>query len=155
MLLLRRVTRNDSLASFRVRYDRDNSLMTGRSDDIALGKKSSKKRPVVRFADVDLDEGDDMQDVEEEHLAEGEEEEQGGDDDEFIDLLDALDSKGELAAKGDNNAFIPSDSDDVSPEALDQLQNFISTLNPGVKKRKAPDGPDASSSTVVEQSRKQ
>jgi U3 small nucleolar RNA-associated protein 14 len=140
---------------------------------------------------------------EEEDDDDGEEEE--GEDDEFIDVLDVLDGRGEIDDEsnvvgrprptieergrrpfetgdggdheddregGDNTdsddsmehpsaddddelAFTPSDIEDAPPEALDELQNFISALSPLSKKRKALDSADTSSSALVERSRKQ
>lgn len=160
----------------------------------------NKKKPVVRFVDVNLNEDEEMEDVVEgrhsDNSGASEEDEEEGDDDEFINLLDVLDGKGEIEPGSDadnpggriremgddaeedeeeegdsddddshirdhsNNdddslAFTPSDTEDPTPEALDKLQNFISTLNPTAKKRKALDGPDTSSSTLVERTRKQ
>jgi U3 small nucleolar RNA-associated protein 14 len=163
---------------------------------------------VVRFADVDLDEDEDMKGVEAQTSdSSGEDDE--GEDDEFIDILDVLDGKGEIDTgsdaegqpklalqhhqerrmleaaadvdfgEGDNGheteeatdeeeeeenshdsddeklLFTHSDTEDAVPEALDDLQNFISTLNPTEKKRKALEGPDASLSAAAERSRKQ
>jgi U3 small nucleolar RNA-associated protein 14 len=168
-----------------------------------------KKKPKVRFANVDLDEDEDMEDVEKQRSDNSGEEEEG-EDDEFIDILDVLDGKGEIDTgsdaegrpkpalqyhegkpileaaadadfgegdvgddtddatddgddSGENSqdnddeefSFTHSDTEDAVPEALDDLQNFISTLNPIGKKRKALEGPDASSSAATERSRKQ
>lgn len=175
------------------------------------------KKPVVRFADVNLNEDEDMADGEERNSddsGEGEEEdEEDGEDGEFIDVLDVLDGRGEVDTESsaehrpkfasenggrniheagdeaeepdedfgekseddseeesdddsdsmdnssenddDKFAFTPSDIEDAVPEALDELQNFISALDPAAKKRKALDRPDASSGSVVERSRKQ
>jgi U3 small nucleolar RNA-associated protein 14 len=177
------------------------------------------KKPMVKFANVNLNEDEDMADVDERHSdnsKEGEDDdEEEGEDDEFIDVLDILDGRGEIDTESsaedppkptlenrgrkmlkprdgaeevdedvgesgvddpeeddddddddasmeyssdhndDKLAFTPSDTEDAAPEALDELQNFISALNPTAKKRKALDGPDASSSSLVQRSRKQ
>lgn len=55
----------------------------------------------------------------------------------------------------DKLAFTFSDTEDAAPEALDELQSFISSLSPLSKKRKASDGADSSSNALVERSRKQ
>ena len=122
---------------------------------------------------------------------EDDEMEEEGNDDEFIDVLDVLDGKGEVDNGGDLGTVVkgrtndsgttewdneggsggedhdeeegededdneeegdsdaddqlavsPSESEDAPPEALDHLQNFISTLDPSSKKRKAPAGDD-------------
>ncbi|RDB24478.1 Uncharacterized protein C57A7.06 [Hypsizygus marmoreus] len=141
----------------------------------AKGKKKvpTKKRPVVRFSEIDLNEDQEMADEKSDETDEEDEEEEG-DDDEFIDLLDVLDGRGELdtgsnaeddhkpkrtderetgdeeasdeededdddSDRDDKLAFSPSDTEDIAPEALDELQNFISTLDPTAKKRKAPE----------------
>jgi len=104
-----------------------------------------------------------------------EDEEEIGDDDEFIDLVDALDGKGDTDAEVDDTkkdpvqdtglhdeddevssegefenandarddemALAPSDDEEV-PEALAQLHNFVSNLEPTIKKRKVVDEGD-------------
>ncbi|KAF8167250.1 Utp14 protein-domain-containing protein [Crassisporium funariophilum] len=78
-------------------------------EDRFAGFFSQKKKPksvkklksAVRFAEVDLDEDEDLSMDEGRKAAEEdddseEEEEEEGDDDEFIDLLDVLDGKGEI-----------------------------------------------------------
>jgi U3 small nucleolar RNA-associated protein 14 len=161
----------------------------------------------VRFADVDLNEDEDMEPPEAESADDSDGEEEEGEDDEFIDLLDVLDGKGEVdngsdtetlpkpstktikrptsrVSDEDNNQLgdrgeedeeivedeseedeseeesdddkfrlSPSDSEDVAPEALDELQNFISKLDPSAKKRKAP--ADSEGTQALDQSRKQ
>jgi len=140
----------------------------------------------VRFAEVNLneDEDEDLQPNVDDDSDEDEEEE--GDDDEFIDLLDVLDGKGDIdmgsddgkagasrtdsveqegselqqdeesdeedsgvesdedpaAAEDEEIAFVPSE-DDEAPEALDQLQQFVSGLDVTSKKRKAPEDSSA------------
>jgi U3 small nucleolar RNA-associated protein 14 len=140
---------------------------------------------------VDLDEDEDMDQGSKSDDAndnDEEEEEEEGDDDEFIDLLDVLDGKGEIDigsdtedtpkppsqppreteedfsadedhrnrnsdgeddSEGSSGSDLASedekmevefsgDEDDVSPEALEELQNFVSKLDPtSSKKRKA------------------
>ena len=132
--------------------------------------------------DEDMDQGSKSDDV-------NDEEEEEGDDDEFIDLLDVFDGKGEIDigsdtedtpkppsqpprkaeedfsadedhrnrnsdgeddSEGDSESDVASedekmevkffgDEDDVSPEALEELQNFVSKLDPtSSKKRKVP-----------------
>lgn len=146
----------------------------------------------MRFADVNLNEDEDIDDKPEAEDSEANDEEEVGDNDEFIDLLDVLDGKGDIdmgsdeenvpirvkerlappklqdsededvhgsdrevnqseevesdESEGDNEgdeeekmAFAPSDDDDPSHGALDELQNFISTLDPTAKKRKDPE----------------
>ena len=142
---------------------------------------------------MDLDEDKDMDQGSKSDDVNGEEEEEG-DDDEFIDLLDVLDGKGEVDIGSDNEdaprppsqrpreaedfsanedhesrnsdgeddsevgsgshvasedekmeVEFSGDEDDVSPEALDELQNFVSKLDPtSSKKRKAPGDGDSS-----------
>ncbi|KAF8971906.1 Utp14 protein-domain-containing protein [Flammula alnicola] len=167
----------------------------------AKSAKKQKSKPAVRFADVNLDEDEDMESNDdqkaqnEDSEEDEEEEEEEGDDDEFINLLDVLDGKGEIDMGSDNEnapkqkpasstshtnaendedeeleddegdseeesedepdaqdeesedepdaqdekmVFEPSDDEDV-PEALDQLQNFVSNLDVTAKKRKAPE----------------
>ncbi|KAF8633539.1 hypothetical protein AX15_001343 [Amanita polypyramis BW_CC] len=127
------------------------------------GKKreevNKKKKQKVRFADVDLNErgeGGDQKDEEDEE----EDEEIEGDEDEFYNLLDVLDGKVKLDRSDEENGapkpssakageeeksdFAPSD-DEAAPEALDELENFISTLETSDKKRK--DHPDAEGSS--------
>ncbi|KAF9478917.1 Utp14-domain-containing protein [Pholiota conissans] len=169
--------------------------------------KPAKKPPpksAVRFADVNLDEDEDMESSEEkaqdnDSSEEEEEEEEEGDDDEFIDLLDVLDGKGDIdmgsddetAAKSKSSAtsssrldaehetykeleedkegeedeeetseeeedddepqdqemvFEPSDDEDA-PEALDRLNDFVSSLDVTAKKRKAPEEDGAATNT--------
>ncbi|KAF9014157.1 Utp14 protein-domain-containing protein [Cyathus striatus] len=160
-------------------------------------KNVTKKKPTVRFADVDLNED------EEDELSEKEEEEEG-DDDEFIDLLDVLDGKGEVDMGSDDEAtkkfkdsklppkvlkptsddededvgmededdseeedddeklegedvemaFAPSDDEDMSPAALDKLQDFVASLNSSSKKRKTREEGDATEETKQERARK-
>ncbi|KAG6898857.1 hypothetical protein C0993_003500 [Termitomyces sp. T159_Od127] len=173
-------------------------------------KKSRVRKPSVRFAEVDLNEDED-EDAEEmktpiQDEDDEEEEEEEGDSDEFIDVLDVLDGRGEVdwgsdneaiirpfakesrpsdqvgeenekegdqqrareeeseseemeedelkedASEEETSAFAPSDTEDVEPDALDSLQNFISTLDTTVKKRKVSDD-DASAG--AERTRKQ
>lgn len=156
---------------------------------------SSKRKASVRFADVDLDEDEDM---DQGSKSDDEDEEEEGDDDEFIDLLDVLDGKGEVDMGSDteDTPKLPSqppreadedfsadeehgsrksdreddseggsgsdvasedekmevefsgDEDEDSPEALEELQNFVSKLDPtSSKKRKAPGDGDSSVGT--------
>jgi U3 small nucleolar RNA-associated protein 14 len=142
----------------------------------------------VRFAEVDLNENEeDLQPNGRSCSDEESDEEEEGDDDEFINLLDVLDGKGDIDMGSDNDttpkkkaavshtdsaeqdgpeleqdeesgeddsevesdkglaaaedeemAFAPSE-DDEAPEALDQLQQFVSGLDVISKKRKAPE----------------
>ncbi|PBK84660.1 Utp14-domain-containing protein [Armillaria gallica] len=137
------------------------------------GKAKTKTKPAVRFADVDLNEDEDM--GEEQKDGSGVDDDEEGEDDEFIDVLDILDGRGEPDNGTDNEAqpssskkptpptparasedtegrdtdeeeeeeesdeedpFTPSDEDEAVPEALENLQNFISTLDTSSKKRK-------------------
>ncbi|KAK0220989.1 Utp14-domain-containing protein [Armillaria nabsnona] len=137
------------------------------------GKAKTKTKPAVRFADVDLNEDEDV--GEEEKDGSDVDEDEEGEDDEFIDVLDILDGRGEPDNSTDNEAqpssskkprlpnpaharenaeerdtdeeeeeeesdeedpFTPSDEDEAAPEALENLQNFISTLDTSSKKRK-------------------
>ncbi|KAF9564953.1 Utp14-domain-containing protein [Agrocybe pediades] len=150
----------------------------------SLQKKKGKS--AVRFAEVDLNEDEDMDSDEggkqnaSGSESEEEEEEEEGDDDEFIDLLDVLDGKGEIDMGSDDESkrderptastsksaesgededmeedehgseeeedededeemeIAPSDDEDA-PEALDQLNDFVSGLDVSAKKRKAPE----------------
>lgn len=90
--------------------------------------------------------GDEDDIVNDEEIQEGEEEDEDEDEDE----------EGEDGEDEDEDdeqlAFSPSDSEDAAPEALDELQNFISTLDPSTKKRKAPTDNEAPASST--QSRK-
>lgn len=146
----------------------------------------------MRFAAVNLDEDEDMEsnnDKSEGDDTSEEEEEEEGEDDEFIDLLDVLDGKGDIdmgsddeitskpasgsssrdaetekykelehsdedsednedseeeedddddESEDDQMSVEPSD-DEEAPEALDQLNDFVSKLDATVKKRKAPE----------------
>ncbi|KAG6919847.1 hypothetical protein DXG01_015552 [Tephrocybe rancida] len=172
-------------------------------------KVRTKKKPIVKFAEVDLNEDEEMEQDEAGESLDGEEddveeEEEEGDPHEFLDVLDVLDGRGEVDGASDkeataklversgvarswpsafdkdeddadanvdedamqeddstgddseaeeNSNFSQSDAEDAEPEALDELQNFISTLDPTAKKRKVADG-DASIS-AAERSRKQ
>ncbi|KAG5651215.1 hypothetical protein H0H81_009463 [Sphagnurus paluster] len=157
----------------------------------AKGNKNAvkkSKRPAVRFADVDLNEDEDEDMEEPAGKSDDSEAEEEGEDDEFIDVLDVLDGRGEVdngsdrgdqlnkPAKGamlearhdntleddsdmedeedekedasdDENSSMAASDEEAIPEALDGLQNFISTLDPTPKKRKASetenDGPRA------------
>ncbi len=123
---------------------------------------------------MDLNEDEDM--GEEQKDGSGVDEDEEGEDDEFIDVLDILDGRGEPDNGTDNEAqpssskkptpptpacagentegrdtdeeeeeeesdeedpFTPSDEDEAVPEALENLQNFISTLDTSSKKRKS------------------
>ncbi|KAG7442817.1 Utp14-domain-containing protein [Guyanagaster necrorhizus] len=141
------------------------------------GEVKTKAKPSVRFTDVDLNE-----DVDEDMGGDGKEkdgsdveEDEEGEDDEFIDVLDMLDGRGETDNGTDTEAqlsssktampstpsrahenvegggndeeekedeedeedpFTPSDEDEAAPEALENLQNFVSTLDTSLKKRK-------------------
>lgn len=131
----------------------------------------------MKFADVDLNEDEDMN-TDKSSGDEEEEEEEEGEDDEFINVLDVLDGKGELDNGSDSNDALKnsttkikrppqqandngddegmeldesgeeyeggddkvfSDLEDGEPGDLDELQNFISMLDPSAKKRKDPD----------------
>ncbi|PPQ66047.1 hypothetical protein CVT24_000229 [Panaeolus cyanescens] len=187
----------DSDAAFE---ESDEERFAGFFSSKKKGKTSSKKsKPAVRFAEVDLNE-DEEEDEDEgvQHKSavadddSEEEEEEEGEDDEFIDLLDVLDGKGDIDMGSDEEKdttqknlkppthneddedeemesaveekvdqgsddeeesedededneddeilLTPSD-DEVMPDALDQLQDFISGLDVTSKKRKATDDP--------------
>ncbi|KAK0194416.1 hypothetical protein F5146DRAFT_1221863 [Armillaria mellea] len=137
------------------------------------GKAKTKTRPAVRFADVDLNEDEVM--AEEAKDGSDVDEDEEGEDEEFIDVLNILDGRGEPDNGTDNEAqpssskksqpstparalenvegrdtdeeeeeeesddedpFTPSDEDEAAPDALENLQNFISTLDTSSKKRK-------------------
>ncbi|KIK56858.1 hypothetical protein GYMLUDRAFT_99016 [Collybiopsis luxurians FD-317 M1] len=151
-------------------------------------KKKAKKRASVRFADVDLDEDDEPEreaQNSEQDESEEEDQEESGEDDEFIDVLDILDGRGEplnsddetkdtrkesiSADRGSDDGMKDvdvqqeaeeeeEDEDEEADEeddkisvslseaeneaagALDDLQSFISSLDPSsssAKKRKA------------------
>ncbi|TFK39375.1 Utp14 protein-domain-containing protein [Crucibulum laeve] len=166
-------------------------------------KKAPTKKPTVHFADVDLNEGEDVKDSDQASDADNNDDDaddESGEDNEFIDLLDVLDGKGEvdMGSDGENTSkslasrsapveadsdeeenfsgissedeadeegseeekedeamvFAPSDSEDASPEALEELQSFISTLDPTSKKRKAPGDGDATHELTAGRSRK-
>ncbi|KAJ3833190.1 Utp14-domain-containing protein [Lentinula raphanica] len=155
-------------------------------------KKASKRS--VKFADVDLNEDDEDDGRIQEHEqgnSESEEEEESGEDDEFIDVLDILDGKGEPLNDEDNDPPPPpptqprngpssdeemddgenedrgsdeeeeeeeeeededdkisislSEAEDEAAGALDDLQTFVSSLNPSSsisQKRKPDEEPD-------------
>jgi U3 small nucleolar RNA-associated protein 14 len=155
----------------------------------------------VHFVDVDLnEEGDEMHGEAsvQRRMSEKEdetEEEEEGDPEEFIDVLDVLDGKGEVNngsdvesgqrkdphlsrdteehdedveitsdEEGDEEegsepeedqeiVLSASDAEDVAPEALEVLGNFISNLDPG-KKRKAPADEDANAQADAQRVRK-
>ncbi|KAG6901574.1 hypothetical protein C0995_010342 [Termitomyces sp. Mi166 len=167
-----------------------------------LQNKLRVKKPSVRFAEVDLNENEDGEEDEQVNSPaqheEDDEEEEEEDSDEFIDVLDVLDGRGEVDWGSDNEtvtksserngaarsrpndtdededqpsgreeeetddemeegdseedvseeeeqrAFSPSDNEDIEPDALDDLQNFISTLDTTGKKRKVSDADDTS-----------
>ncbi|KAJ7590843.1 Utp14-domain-containing protein [Mycena floridula] len=115
-------------------------------------KKTTKKKSAVRFADVDLNEDVDV-DMEDEENSQDEED---GDDDEFIDVLDILDGRGEPDNPSDDQEDQQEDDDEEEEDeeedspaeelsddetaagALDELETFISTLDPSSQKRKLP-----------------
>jgi U3 small nucleolar RNA-associated protein 14 len=132
-----------------------------------------KTKGSVRFADVDLNEDEDLapQDSEQDEAGDEEDEEESGEDDEFINVLDILDGRGEpLSDDEDAPPTLPqqrpvspveesdeemdkeeededdrisislSDAENEAVGALDDLQTFISSLDPtssSTKKRKA------------------
>ncbi|KXN84966.1 hypothetical protein AN958_11811 [Leucoagaricus sp. SymC.cos] len=100
-------------------------------------KQTKKRKPAVRFADVDLNEDEVMASPDEE---DDDEEEEEGDPDEFIDLLDVLDGK--------------VSDDNEEPEASEELQKFIWGLDTSAKKRKADEAASADDSTKDSRSRK-
>ncbi|KAJ3885140.1 Utp14-domain-containing protein [Lentinula edodes] len=157
-----------------------------------LLKKKASKQVSVTFADVDLNEDEDEDDAEPQESerdngdADNEDGEESGEDDEFINVLDILDGRGEplndedndalpasfrgnlvLAKEGDEGMEDSADEEDEEDEkevddegegdedrisislseaedeadgALDDLQTFISSLDPtssGSRKRKA------------------
>ncbi|KAK0205350.1 Utp14-domain-containing protein [Desarmillaria ectypa] len=133
------------------------------------GKAKIKMKPAVQFADVDLDEDEDADEGKD-----GSDVDEEGEDDEFIDVLDILDGRGEPdngtdeaqpssskkatpptpsrvrenveggdkdeeeeeEESGEEDLFSSPDEDEAAPEALENLQNFISTLDTSSKKRK-------------------
>jgi len=143
---------------------------------------------VVRFAEVDLNEDEDV----ERNRSEESEDEESGEDEEFIDVLDIMDGRANVedTEAGSENTcqkstsqrrhtpetdedqaddqddiseavqphiedILPSDDEETAPEALDELQNFISALDTTApKKRKAPDPDAAPSHRDSERSRK-
>ncbi|KIP03917.1 hypothetical protein PHLGIDRAFT_25886 [Phlebiopsis gigantea 11061_1 CR5-6] len=169
----------------------------------------------VRFAEVDLNEDSDMvdADAESEHADseddDSEEEEEEGDPDEFIDVLDILDGRGQpeseddsaqvaregspegsrngsdeyggndlgevdeeidAVGEGENDSddeeeddslshgehpykFAPDDEEDADPSALDHLENFITSLDTG-SKRKASEDADAAESAADKRKRR-
>ncbi|KAG5724388.1 hypothetical protein E4T56_gene16087 [Termitomyces sp. T112] len=177
---------------------------------IKKSKKPRAKKPSVRFVEVDMNEEEGGEEEEQvKGLAwdrgddEEEDEEEEGDSDEFIDILDVLDGRGEVDWNSDNEAttkhsernrgtrsqprdtdedeereeegeidkemresdseedasdeeekfaFTPSDTEDVEPDALVDLQNYISTLDTTAKKRKVSED---DTSVGVERTRKQ
>ncbi|KAF8079316.1 Utp14-domain-containing protein [Lyophyllum atratum] len=169
----------------------------------AKGKKKAprKKKSAVRFADVDLNEDEDMEGGEGDADSSDPEADLEGDD-EFYDVLDVLDgragveheddaadvrkpsekgskvngqfatgdgeerdeemeeddededSEGQDSEDEEKFAFSASDAEDSEPEALDELQNFISSLDPTAKKRKASDR-DAPTANSTDRLRKQ
>ncbi|KAK0194413.1 Utp14-domain-containing protein [Armillaria mellea] len=162
----------DSDAAFE---ESDEDRFAGFFSSKKKGKAKTKMRPVVRFADVDLNEDEVMAEEAKDGSDEDEDEDEGGEDDEFIDVLDILDGRGEPDNGTDNEAqpssskkslpltparalenvegrdtdeeeeeeepddedpFTPSDEDEAAPDALENLQNFISTLETSSKKRK-------------------
>ncbi|PPQ94586.1 hypothetical protein CVT25_011899 [Psilocybe cyanescens] len=159
--------------------------------------KKERTKSAVRFAEVDLDEDEDIESgVDKAELdQDSDDEEEEGDDDEFIDLLDVLDGKGEVDMGSDDEKAAPrkpspkidqesdededleqsgedseedsedevsedekmdiepSDEEDV-PEALDQLNDFVSQLDVTAKKRKAPEDDSAAAGTSEARARK-
>ncbi|KII93102.1 hypothetical protein PLICRDRAFT_87528 [Plicaturopsis crispa FD-325 SS-3] len=145
--------------------------------------KPKKSKAAVHFVDIDLNEDDDEEASDEDMEEDGdsEEEEEEGDSDEFIDILDVLDGKGEVDngsdAEADDRKKRPkskaermevdedededeedseessidededddhlsaSDADEVAPAALQELEAYISGLDPA-KKRKVEDTAD-------------
>lgn len=129
---------------------------------IELQTKLAKKKPLVRFADVDLNEEDSEMDApqnEENSQEEDEDEEEEGNPDEFVDVLDILDGKAEADNSSDDmdqtsgqrkdsgseeeseQEILTSDNEE-NPGALDHLDAFISNLETAAK-RKAPDEEDS------------
>jgi U3 small nucleolar RNA-associated protein 14 len=90
-----------------------------------------------------MDDRDDDEDDSEEE----EEEEEEGDDNEFVDVLDVLDGKGGINTTSDsertsiraaeNPSLETDDEDEEMPDALDDLNNFVSNLDVTSAKRKA------------------
>lgn len=128
----------------------------------------------MHFAEVDLDEDIDVgetssrADIEGESEESEDEEEEGGEPDEFIDVLDILDGRGEPESEDDKGGMerekterdldeeedeeliedeeelvapefsISEDEEEAEPAALANLETFITSLDAG-QKRKAPD----------------
>lgn len=126
----------------------------------------------MRFAEVNLNEDDDMDgpaEADAENVDKDSDAEESGEDDEFINVLDILDGKGipeddqeavspssiplrpsqdddeeedeEEGSDSDEDVSEPEDIDDddePSHEALDELNAFISKLDPTASKRKLP-----------------
>ncbi|KAG7088812.1 hypothetical protein E1B28_012772 [Marasmius oreades] len=148
--------------------------------------KPSKKKTRVRFAEVNLNEDEDMVEQDDGSGPSDEEEEESGEDDEFIDVLDILDGRGEplndddeattspdrpRASKSsidgnkdsgsqdeqdeddedqdDNISISLSDAEEEATGALEELQDFVSSLDPSSsKKRRADDEPSSTSESV-------
>ena len=116
-----------------------------------MARLKSTKKLGLNSADVEMDDGDDEEDDEEEEVVV----EEG---DEFVDLVDILDGKvddedggdAELSdqdsssnsdsASEENLDFDPSDDEEM-PDALDHLNDFVSSLDFTSSKRKATEDP--------------
>ncbi|KAF8510410.1 Utp14-domain-containing protein [Hysterangium stoloniferum] len=146
-------------------------------------KAKAKSKSAVRFAEVDLDEEVQPGVHSDGSSQEGEDEEEEGDSDEFLDVLDVLDGRGELdlgddseEADGDGDEdeegeegeevtkprrnvgiqdpFAPSDDEPMSDEeALDNLDAFVSKLEYGTK-RKAEEATDKAEDEALNVPRK-
>ncbi|KAK0498773.1 Utp14-domain-containing protein [Armillaria luteobubalina] len=116
--------------------DIDSDAAFEESDEDRRRVNQRRRRSPVRFADVDLNEDEDMGEEEKDRSDVDEEEE--GEDDEFIDVLDILDGRGEPNNGTDNEAQLSSSKKltPPAPSPLENLQNFISTLDTSSKKRK-------------------
>ncbi|KAL0580728.1 hypothetical protein V5O48_001286 [Marasmius crinis-equi] len=163
----------DSDAAFE---DEDEDRFAGFFGKGSKAPKKVKKKSKVRFAEVDLNEDDDedMKRDDSELSGDEEEDEESGEDDEFIDVLDILDGRGEPLNEDEDTVDAPkpgpskqkpheendeedgdeeededeedenisislSDAEEDAAGALDDLQNFVSSLDPSSssKKRRA------------------
>ncbi|KAK0451758.1 Utp14-domain-containing protein [Armillaria borealis] len=85
------------------------------------GKAKTKTKPAVRFADVDLNEDEDM--GEEKKDGSDADEDEEGEDDEFIDVLDILDGRGEPDNGTDNEAQLSSSKKPTPPTPARAREN--------------------------------
>lgn len=144
--------------------------------DLVKQKNKPKSRSKVRFAEVDLnedqasitqdtdeeEEGDDAEFIDILDILDGRGEPDHGSEDEMVKrALDVdpnegdseeTDSEDDVSEEETGCAFAPDDDEDLAPEALDELNNFISGLDPSSQKRKSI--PDDAESNVDSRPRK-